>query len=88
LLARQGANAQVGLGQRARTVAGQDVAEVVGAPRIATCLHHGVKPTDRGRGRLGERLAHERQVWVHPARPAWLWGSHDAGLAEHAAHGP
>ena len=52
LFAGQGAQAQVGLGRRAWSVAGDDVAEMVGAPAIATLHHHGVQATGSEIGKL------------------------------------
>ena len=87
LLARQRAQAQVGLSRRARAVAGHEVAEVVGAARVATLAHHGVQAAGGERGELGQRLEHERQVGVDLAGAQRRLRAHHAGLSKHALHG-
>ena len=87
LLARQRAQAQVGLGGRARAVAGHEVAEVVGPTAVAALSHHGVQAAGGQRGELGQRVADEGQVEVDLAGPQWLLGAHHAGLGDHALHG-
>ena len=86
LLARQCAQAQVGLGCRARAVAGHEVAEVVGPAGVAAFPHHGVQTAGGQRGELGQGLADEGQIGVDLAGPQRGIGAHHAGLGDHALH--
>jgi len=87
LLARQRAQAQEGLGRRARAVAGHEVAEVVGPAGVAALAHHGVQPAGGQRGELGQCVADEGQVEVDLAGAQRGIGAHHAGLGDHALHG-
>ena len=87
LFTGQGAQAQVGLCWGARTVAGDDVAKVVGAPLVTALGGHGVQPAGREVGELLQGLLDKGQVGGH-ARGALCghdWGR--AGLGEHAHDG-
>ncbi len=86
LLAGQRAQAQVGLGRWAWTVASHEVAEVVGPAGVASAAHHGVQAAGGERGELGQRVADEGQVGVDLAGPQRRIGAHHAGLGEHALH--
>ena len=67
LLARQRAQAQVGLGRRARAHAGDEVAQMRGAADVAALKQHLQQPRRGQRWELGERLQHERAVGVDAA---------------------
>jgi len=85
LFPRQAAQAQVGLGFRPWPVAGDEVAEVIGAAVIAALAHHRIQAA-RGQRREGlERLADERQIRVDLRRAKLAQGS--LGVAEGMASG-
>ncbi len=86
LLARQGAQAQVGLGGLARPQAADDATEVVGAAGVAALGDHPVQAAGRQGRVLLEGLVDERQVGVHHGRP-WLLRHGDAAAVQHAPHG-
>ena len=88
LFARQGAQAQVGLGGWARAATGDAVAEVAGAADIAALTDHGVQTAGRERGVLGQGLADERQIGVHAARARGDGRGCGARLLEYPPHGP
>ena len=52
LLARQGAQTQIGFGLRTRPMAGDEVAEVIGAAAIAAFAHHRIQAAGRQRREL------------------------------------
>ena len=68
LLARQRAQAQIGLGDRTRAHAGDEVAEVLAAAAVATLADHAEQPHGSEFGELGEGLQDERPVHIDPAR--------------------
>jgi hypothetical protein len=69
LLARQRAQAQVGLGWRPRAQLGDEVAEVRVAAHVAALADHGVQPRGGERGELGQRREDEGPVRVDAAGP-------------------
>ena len=84
LLAGKGAKAQVGLGLGARTMAGDQMAEVVWVAAIAALIDHGVEPgRGQGRERL-EGLQDERQVGVDAHRPLHRPVRRQPGLGQNA----
>ena len=64
LFARQATQTQIGFGFRARPMAGDQVAEVIGAAAIAAFAHHSIQPAGRQRRERLQRLADERQIRV------------------------
>jgi hypothetical protein len=87
LLARECAQAQIRLCSWARAVRGHDVAEVVGAARVAPAAHHGVQPAGGECGELRQGIEHEGQVGLDLAGAQRGWGAHNAGLLEHPFDG-
>ena len=86
LFARQAAQMQIGFGFRSRPMAGDQVAEMVGAAAIATLARHRKEAAGRQRRERLQRLADEGQIGVNLRRP---WRRPDpgkAGLRQHAPH--
>ena len=86
LLARQRAQAQVGLGRRARPHRADQVAEVAGLARVAALADHVMQPAGGKRGVLVQGLADEAAIRIDKAlaqRGAWR---HDRVFAQHATY--
>lgn len=86
LFARQRAQAQVGLGRRARAHRAHQVAKVAALPSVATLANHVVQPAGRERGVLLQCLSDEVPVrfdQTDSQRDA-RWRS--TVLAQHTAH--
>ena len=81
LFARQRAQAQVGLGRRARAHLGHQQPEVRGSAHIAALGNHGVQPCRGERGELLQRSQDEGPVRVDPA------GSQRRGMHRRTATG-
>ena len=64
LFARQGAQTKISFGFRARTVAGDQMAEVIGTAGIAAFAHHSIQAARRQRRECFQRLADERQIRI------------------------
>ena len=86
LFAGKGAQAQIGLGLGARPMAGDEVAEVIGAAGIATLAHHGVEAAGRQPGECRERLGDERQIGIDLRGPRRRPDPGQPSLCEHALH--
>jgi hypothetical protein len=69
LFARQTAQPQIGFGPRTRPVAGDQVAEVIGAAAIATLADHRMQAAGRQRREFLQRPQNERQIGVDLRRP-------------------
>jgi hypothetical protein len=87
LFAGQGAQAQVGLGRRARTVQGDEVAEMVRPARVAALAGHLVQAAGGEGGELPQRLPEEGQVGVDLRGALRMPGPGQAGLGQHPLHG-
>lgn len=87
LFARQGAQAQVGLGRGTRPVPRDEVAEVIGAARIAARLDHAVQAAGRQARKLRERLQDEGQIGVDRRGAAGRPEARQARLGEYARDG-
>jgi hypothetical protein len=87
LLARQRAQAQVGLSGRAWAHAGDEQAEVRAGADIASLGHHRVQPCGGERGELLERGQDEGPVRIDPARTQRRGVHRRAVAGEHAPHG-
>jgi hypothetical protein len=87
LLARQGAQPQVGLGRRARAHGGDEVAEVLTAADVATLADHHVQPRGGERGELGQGLQDEGPEHIDAAGPQWRGRHWRAVQCEHTPHG-
>ena len=86
LLAGQRAQAQVGLGGRARAHVGHEVAQVRGAADVAALGQHAQQPRRGQRGEPSERLQDERPVRVDAARAQWPRVSRGAVAGDDAPH--
>jgi len=86
LFAGKGAQSQVGLGLGPRSMAGDEVAEVIRAAGIATLAHHGVEAAGRQPGECRERLGDERQIGIDLRGARWRPDPGQPGLCEHALH--
>ena len=85
LLAGQAAQTQIGFGFWTRPMAGDEMAEVIGAAAIAALAHHHIQPACRQRREGLQRLADERQVGVDPRLARWRTRPRQTGLRQHAA---
>ena len=85
LLARQRAQAQVGLGRRARAHRAYQGAEVAGLARVAALADHVMQPAGRQRGVLLQGLADEAAVRIDKALAQRSARRHDLVFAQHAA---
>ena len=86
LLTRQATQPQIRLGRRARPMAGDHVAEVIGTAAIAALAHHPIQPTGgQCRERL-QRLANERQIRVDLRHPGWRADPGQPSLRQHTRH--
>ncbi len=87
LLARQAAQPQIRLGRPARTMTGEEVAEVIGAATVAALAHHRVEAAGGERRELLQGLEHERQVRLDLRAARRRTGSRQAGLGQHPHYG-
>jgi hypothetical protein len=87
LFSRQAAQTQIGFGFRSGSMAGDQVAKMVGAAAIAALAHHRVKPTGRQRRERLQRLADERQIGVDLRRARRRSRLGQPGLRQHPPHG-
>jgi hypothetical protein len=86
LFARQAAQTQIGFGFRSRPMAGDEVAEVIGAAAIAALAHHRIEAAGRQCRECPQRQMDEWQIGVDLRRP---WRRPDpgkTGLRQHAPH--
>ena len=86
LFAGQATQPQIRLGLRTRPMAGDQVAEVIGAAAIAALAHHPIQPTGGQRRERLQRLADERQIRVDLRRPRRRADPGQPGLRQHARH--
>ena len=86
LFARQRAQAQVGLGRRARSHRAHQVAEVAALAGVAALAHHVVEPAGGQRRVLLQGLADEGPVRLDEARAKRDARRRGAMLAQDAAH--
>src|SRR6476620_2851488 len=85
LLAGQAAQAQIGFGFWTRPTAGDEMAEVIGTPPVASLAHHHIQAACRQRREGLQRLADERQIGVDPRLAWWRTRPRQTGLRQHAA---
>jgi len=85
LFARQGAQTQIGFGLRTRPMAGDEVAEVIGAAGIAAFAHHSIQAARRQRRECLKRLADEGQVRVDQRSARRRADQWQTSLRQHAA---
>jgi len=86
LLTRKGAQAQVGLSARTRSVQADEVAKVIWATAVTTLLHHPVQAAGGEAGELLQRLADEGQVDVNLRGALHRPDPGQTGLRQDAAH--
>jgi hypothetical protein len=86
LFAGQAAQPQIRLRRAARTMLGDEVAEVIRAAAIAALVRHREQAAG-GQGReFLQRLADQRQIGIDRRRPPCRADPRQAGLRQHAAH--
>jgi len=83
LLARQGAQAQVGLGLRAGPVMGNQMPEVIPPAAVAALTHHGIEAAGGQTWVLLQGLEHKRQVRVDQRDPVRPFGLGQPCLGQH-----
>ena len=87
LLTRQRAQTQVRLGARARSMARDQVAEVIGTARVAAFPDHAIQAGGGQPRKLGEGLADEGQIGVDRRRTLHRPEPGQPGLGQHARNG-
>ena len=87
LLAGQGAQAQVGLGLRARTMTGDDMAEVIGAAAVAALADHHEQPAGGEGGERLERLADKGPERIERGGSCGSAEARQPGLRQHPCNG-
>ena len=85
LFAREAEQTQIGFGLRTRPITGDEVAEVIGAARIAAFARHPIQTAGRQRRECLQRLTDEWQIGVD-RRFAWGPNPRQTGLRQHAPH--
>ena len=86
LFARQGTQPQIGFRLGARPVAGDEMAEMIGAAAIAALVHHRVEAAGgKGWKRL-QGLADEWQIGIDPRRTRPLSHAGQPGLGQNPGH--
>ena len=86
LFARQAAQTQIGLGFRTRAMAGDKVAEMIGAAAIAALVCHREQTASGQRREVLQRLADERQIRIDLRRSGRRTEPRQTGLRKHTPH--
>src|SRR5262249_33101754 len=86
LLAGKGAQTQIGLRLAARAMAGDHVAEVIGATAVTTLAHHAVEPAGGQGWELLERGENEGEVGIDTGASGTA-NARQADLRQHPGDG-
>ena len=87
LLSGQGAQAQVGFGLRARAMAGDDMAKMIGAAAVAAFADHHEQPAGGQGGERLERLADKGQERIERGGTCGSTEARQTGLRQHPCNG-